>query len=252
MDFSYSRLTCYRMCPRKFDLHYTKKIEDEDPMQMDTFRGLFLHEYAETYLFESIFESDNLDEMIKSFETENRIKFSDEDRILIRIGVRRIKKIFSEYIFPLREKGFQVSTEGEYLFDFHGHKLTTKLDVLLLKRGEAIIIDWKSGRSMNTDYYKEQLAFYKMVIASLYTIPDTSVKTKICFLLADTEDTLIENFLINVPITYLEIKEFQHKALETLKEIETNPKTEPTMSRMCKYCQFRSGCYLYAITGGRM
>jgi hypothetical protein len=215
------------------------------PSPLDTFRGLALHEFAENHDFEPSIEI-----AVDSFEEENG-RFPREEKDKIRTGAERIHRLYEEYINPLREKeGYQYFPEGEYLVDFHGHTLTTKLDVLLLKRGHAIIIDYKTGNSMNPIYFREQMAFYKLSIVTSYTIPEREIETKCCFPLAPVaNEKNLKSFLIDIPVSTEFFNSVKENALKTLSEIETDPKKTPCLNRMCKYCEFRKECDVAVIAG---
>ena len=47
MEFSYSRVSSYIQCPQKYNWHYVKEIVTKEPYQLDTLRGLALHNFAE-------------------------------------------------------------------------------------------------------------------------------------------------------------------------------------------------------------
>jgi hypothetical protein len=192
-----------------------------------------------------------IEDFIVEFEKENNIQFSTEDKEKIIIGSQRIERIYSEFIEPMKKQGYELFSENEFLSDFYGHKLTTKIDSLLLKRGSAIILDYKTGANNNSEYYKEQLALYKYAISKIYTIPDLEIETKIGFLLAPVVGNDLKEFLVNAPVERLEFLDFLKSTLETIKEIESHPETKPTLSRMCVYCEFKSMCDTYIITEGK-
>lgn len=244
MDISYSRLSCYRQCPRKFDLHYNQKIETYEPPQIDTLRGICLHEFAETIGVDSSYD---IKKHISSFEIENNSRFSCEEKEKIKSGAERIQKLYSEYITFYIKKEYQLYPENEYIIDFHGHRLVTKIDILLLKRGSAVIIDLKTGQSTDPKYYTEQLAFYKKAISVSYTISEYAIQTKVCFLLAPVKTNQLKEFLIDIPISQKYYNKCQQNMLDTIKEIETNPKTTPKLSKMCEFCEYRKICDIAQI-----
>lgn len=244
MDFSYSRLSTYRRCPRQFNWHYIQQINIEQPYNIETLQGLALHDYAEN---QELVPDLDYDISIEDFELEYNARLPREIKKAMEIGRDRVRQLFMEYIKKKQDEGYQLQMEQEYIVDFHGHQYTAKIDILLLKRGTAVIIDYKTGQTTNTDYYKEQLALYKMAISKSYTIPEDDIQTKACLLLAPVPNKWLSSFFLNVAITSKEYQDYQKKALETLTEIETTPKDTPCLNKMCKFCQYRKVCEIAII-----
>jgi len=237
MDFSYSRLSTYRRCAQQYNWHYVQKIESEKFKKINTLRGLMLHEFAED---QELNPDLSFVTAIQNFELNNDSRLPREEKEKMKLGADRIKKLFEEYIKPKQDKGYQLFVEQEFVLDFHGHQYIAKLDVILLKRGSAIIIDYKTGQSTKMEYYKEQMALYKMALSESYTIPDEDISTYICFLLLPEGNRTLKSFL-------KEAKVYHTQALATLTEIETTPKTMACLNRMCGYCEYRKMCDLAII-----
>jgi len=242
MTFSYSRLSTYRSCPQQYQWHYVQKIQVEKEDHIDTLRGLALHDYAEGYHIDP-----SLDTALDTFQDTKNLRFSGDMKDILASGAERVAITHKGLINPAEADGYTYYPENEYVVDFYGHELITKLDVLLLKRGSAIIVDYKTSKSTQTSYYKEQMAFYRYAISTTYGIPPEAISTKIAFLLAPT-GRQVDDFLKDVAHTAKSYDTYINNTLATLKEIETAPRHNACLSFMCRYCEYKKICDIAIIS----
>lgn len=236
--YSYSKISTYEKCPRKFKFRYIDKLKVEFEVSIEGFLGNSVHESLE-WLYKKVLENEiptlkELLEFYKKIWEENfstGIKINNQnlaEKDYFEKGILFLTKYYQKHA-PFEDNTLEL--EKKIFVDLGDYKLIGFIDRLSFdeKNEEFIIHDYKTGKSKFYD--EKQLALYSIAIQEKYN-------KKTC---------LVWHFLshdekICVRKTEDEMNKIRKELLTTIKKIEQDEKFLPNVSKLCDWCEFKKYC----------
>lgn len=224
MNYSYSRISTYDKCPKKFYYKYIEKVQvDTDNPIFE--RGKYIHLLLEHYPNQPEFE-------FKFKQVKN-----EQNNIINIINTtcstdKKIKYLFSNDVMLCREKQFYLDdnfkpcTEDEQRFngviDYVGKTEDDKM----------IIVDWKSGNTTKHASF-DQLRLYS--IWGFEKFPElNTIKLFLYF--------IEQNKVFYEEINRDELKVIKTEIRRKINTIENDTTYECKMHKNCEYCEYYSQC----------
>jgi hypothetical protein len=229
---SYSSLSMFRNCPKKYELSYIKKVPRITGYAL--LRGRAFHESV---------ENGRVTKKVKNFYEANVGKMARIKGSMPGLYLRG-----DEYLFKVKEMGFGVSKDGYYVdYDTPDALFRGKIDEVIYKvakedmrkayyessfdsyASDVMLVEWKTGK--NAD--KKQIEYYAMALFMKFLNAE-SIDAKILFV--DTEKVRKYTFTRD-----LVTPKFQ----DILKEIYSIRDCEnfiATANYSCPFCQVREHC----------
>ncbi len=224
--YSFSKINCYKTCPKQFENRYITRQLADDSYQRPTFfeRGSFVHDYiarrleggtGEMYGYNTV----EVDDKMKLMEDAD--KALENDYVAMTFNFKDTKVEggirLDENLLP--------TTQG-------GHTVTGKVDYYAVEKEIGSIIDWKSGNYQSESNF-EQLELYALWIFQTYP--------------AVTEVDLVFYYLehqkFNVKtVTFEDVILFRNNLADNIGTIESTTKFEVKPSSSCKYCMYIDDC----------
>jgi hypothetical protein len=173
--WSYSKLKTLDSCKWRFFLNYIEKwYPINAPQEEFSGKGLAVHEVLENMIgIESIEQvRDLLQKMSDKYKVDN-------DKFPIMDSAVRLFTFWNHYVNPLVKKGYQVKCEYELRESIKGHKFTGYIDLLLIGKEDAYIIDYKTSKGTQTSLYKKQLLLYSYMLSQQLGWNTRNVKERI-------------------------------------------------------------------------
>ena len=165
--FSYSRIGCFKDCPRKYQLKYVTGINvDQETQTLSdvSAKGLAFHEFAEHY--DPKWTEEEILAQIRHYEEEypeGKAFYPLEPR------VRKFIDMFKEKALPF-EKG--IFRETWLNGTIAGEEFCGAIDLLIEHGdGKVDIIDYKSAKTAQASKYKGQLLLYAYLYAKMKDRP---------------------------------------------------------------------------------
>lgn len=210
---SYSRLSTYKNCPRKFKLQFLDKAFPDDSDNPHFVRGNRIHSQLENYVMWK-----NADE---SFE---KPKMSAEANNAVPI----IDKIFDSYTSVLPEQKLCLDSKWKRVgwFDSRAY-LRAILDLVAFMPSRALIGDYKTGKVRAYDEYGGQL---HLNAAMLFAIEPKIDIVDVAYLFVDHKQT------IKVQFTRDQYDEFREHFDEQHNKVNSESDWAPKINQYCKWC----------------
>lgn len=221
MPYSFSKISIWNTCPRKFKYKY---IDDVEPDEIDATplkRGLNLHSILENYNGE--IESVNNDIIVNFINSKIGQKYLSGEVLSKSIRELQIGLKYENDVFiPVENCVYSKD------LIFYG-----KIDYICVVDGVLNLIDWKSGKYKDMKYQSfDQLLYY----AIYFFLKEKKINTiRISYVYIEHQ---LENNI------YLE-REFLDKYIKNLKSeiysVETS-EFEKKPNQFCYNCQFNEHC----------
>lgn len=226
MNFSYSRMSCYTRCPKKFEFKY---ILDLKPPNEDTVifeRGRYLHALLENY--------PSLPEFEFRFQENEMMKM---DYITLITNFCRDKKV--KHLMDIcldREKQFYLD---KYLNNCEeaDQLINGSIDYVGKSSEAVILVDWKSGKTQKYASF-EQLKLYSLWAFNEF--PD--INKVVTFLYFIEQD-----IYIRLDITRDEIDVIKKNVHELINTINNTTNYKKVIKEDCQYCPFYNNCSPYRV-----
>ena len=176
--FSASRIGCFSGCPLRYKFQYVDNFTRfPDASNEFANKGLCVHQTVEKYNSkmsrEELFTL--LEENIKKYDI-------DIEKYSVHYGVERFLIFWNNFIQPLLDNGYSIQQEGWVNGIIARTQFTGALDVCLEKENDiTYIIDYKTGKSMFPQAYKNQQLLYAYLKGKEKNWDDKTIveKTKI-------------------------------------------------------------------------
>ena len=246
--YSYSKLKCYRQCPRKYKFRYIDKIRTEIKENVELFLGKRVHETLKKLYRDLWYQKTNtLNNLLDFLCNKWHSKWNESIVIVkkrytqeyyLRVAKRCITDYYHRY-YPF-DQTRTITLEKRILVDLNGnrdYKLCGYIDrVTKTKDGCYEIHDYKtSSRLPSLEYIQNdrQLAFYAIGIKERY--PNVNkVRLIWHFLKFDREIRLFR--------TDKELEELKNNTIQLIDTIESDEKYPANPSVLCDWCKFKSIC----------
>lgn len=230
MSFSYSKISLYERCPKKYYFKYIEKLQVpfEDKPVFE--KGRFIHHIIEHYpelpefnfKFKEV-EDKKLDYLnqINEFITKNKkAKFFLDQNVLL----HREKEFF------LNEKLEEVKTREESIIngiiDYVGHY-----------NDNIILVDWKTGMSQKYASLN-QLKFYSLYIFNNF--PSIN-KLKVFLFFVEQDEYIYEE------LTRTDYKKTEEKYLKLIHTILDDTEYKCKKAEDCMRCEYYENCKPFKI-----
>jgi CRISPR/Cas system-associated exonuclease Cas4 (RecB family) len=227
MSYSFSSISTFEDCQRKFKYQYIDKIKVPQTDAMSN--GSKVHKEIEKFVNNQPNElSIGYQETIKEF-VEDRLKgsklLSTEHPVIIETP----PAIFEQGAWPpsrTRKESTDIYFHGIidaiYIREFRGKKRVS-------------IVDWKTGKSTPKDL---QLKYYLLLAASLFSNISFGPEITGYFLRLDIKKAKVRA----IESDQIDLRDTWRKIQENIKEIEKETEYAATTSYCCSYCQYASIC----------
>lgn len=212
--WSASRVGTFVGCSLRYKLSYVEGWKSTAPVNTQLAdKGSAFHEAAEKYytgMPEEEFRK-LLDENIEKYH----INVTDPDKDFYYNYEPAIKKFFAFWNFfvvPKEKDGWTVKKEGKVSNVISNESFIGFLDLCLEKDDEVIIVDYKTGKSVNANNYKDQQILYAYMkgLERGWSIEETAQRIKL--------------FIFGPMIEDLESKTVEQNMMRGIKAIEYTAK----------------------------
>lgn len=213
MNFSWSasRINTFVGCSLRYKLNYVEHWKSSASVNTQLAdKGSAFHEAAEKYhtgMTEEEFRK-NLNESIEKYH----VNVTDPEKDYYYDYEPAISKFFAfwdYFVKPKEAEGWVVCKEGKVNNTINGEQFTGALDLCLENKDQVIIVDYKTGKSIKADTYKEQQILYAYMkgLEHNWTIEETAEKIQLFIFGPMMEDlsgkTVEQNMLRGLkPILY--------------------------------------------------
>lgn len=210
---SYSRLSTYQSCARKFKLQYLDKAFPDDSDNPNFVRGNRVHSQLEHYVMWKN-AGENFEKPAMVEEAKNAIPIID--------------KIYESYTTVLPEQKLCIDRNWNKIgwFDKQAY-LRAILDLIAFKPGKALICDYKTGKVRDYDQYGGQLHLNAAMVFAIE--PEVEV-LDVAYLFVDHKQT------VKVQFTRDQYNEFRDHFEEEHRKVNTENEWAPTINQYCKWC----------------
>lgn len=225
--YSYSKISTYKSCPKKFKYQYIDKIGKFESFPA-LVKGSTIHYIIENLKLDQSLYTDKMKQNISDYpETIDIVmNFRNSDlgkKYLLDID----KEPIQEFKLGLTKTLDTNSYNKESLFN-------GIIDYICVKSGELYLVDFKSGKFRDNRYQDyNQLLYYSIYFFQKYKIQ----KINISFVYV--EHNLENN--IELDIKYLD--NYKRELLSSIKTIEEDTDFLENKSRLCDYCGFHELCF---------
>lgn len=232
MRLSYSALSAFNQCPKKYQWQYVERIKV--PPTPDQFFGILIHE-----IMEEMLKNDpvipSLTKVIEIYNSRwNPKVFKGEisEKEFYNTGLEIIKNFHQSHTPGLSTI---LSTEKFFEIYWEGHKIVGKIDrVDRHPTGEIEIIDYKTNKKLPSEdgfSYDLQLPLYHWAAKTIWNDVD-KVKLTLYFLRHNKKIT---------PEKIRNLNDLQLHILSTVKKIDKSD-FNPTPSVLCGWCEYLDRC----------
>jgi RecB family exonuclease len=224
--YSFSKLSLYDKCPYQWRLKYLNHVIWAEPSKA-TERGKYIHQCLETFPhlreFEFKFLSpDEVKEIHRYLDKIVAIDFVHDH--LIKYCLRKEFEINLGFNFEYVDSKEKAMLHG--FIDYIGQK----------KKGEIIVIDWKTGKSTADDF---QLEFYACWAFAVFKNINTVSAT---FVYIDLDKTRTLTF------TRDQFDSLKAKIMERINKIEATEVFEKKVNQYCTHCLKFNECNPFRIS----
>ena len=208
--WSASRIGCFAECSLKYKLNDVEGWKSDAPVNTQLAdKGSAFHKAAESY-HTGMSEEDFRKNLAKYAEAYH-VNTTDPEKEFYYNYEPAIKKFFAfwkHFVEPREQHGYKVGQEQKVDNVINGEAFTGSLDLCIENDMEILIFDYKTGRSINVNNYKDQQLLYAYMkgLERGWDIPEIAKKVR-CFIFGP----LIED---------LQTKTVEQNMLRGVKEIE--------------------------------
>lgn len=213
---SFSRLSTYDNCPRKFKLQYLDKAFPDDSDNPNFVRGNRVHGQLENYVMwlNAGAENSGMEKPKMGSEANNAVPL--------------VNAVYESYTTVLPEQQLCLDKDWKKVGWFAKNAyLRAILDVIAYKPGKGLILDYKTGKVRDYDGYGGQL---HLNAAMLFAIEPEIMEIDVAYLFVDHKQT------VKVHFDRSQYEEFKQYFIG--KHIQVNSETEwgPKINQYCKWC----------------
>lgn len=210
---SYSRLSTYENCPKKFKLQYLDKAFPDDSDNPNFVRGNRVHEQLEHYVM-----------WLNAGKSFDKPPLCNEAKNVIPI----IDKVHDQYTSVLPEQQLCIDKNWNKIgwFDKQAYYRAI-LDVIAFMDTQALILDYKTGKVREYNQYGGQL---HLNAAMLFAVEPTIQHITVAYLFVDHKQT------IKVDFTRDQFDEFQNYFIDRHDTVNSETDWEPKINKYCKWC----------------
>lgn len=227
MKYSYSRLSMYDRCPRKFRYKYIDLLDiDTDSPVFE--KGKYFHAILEhypkipTWEFKYPENKANAPAMLKQI-----LKFCETDR--------RYQYLIGKPLYQ-REQQFYLNPALENCEEAD-QLINGCIDYVGVVDDCAILVDWKSGKTQKYASFK-QLELYS--IWAFNNFPEiNTVKTMLFFV---EQDAILPN-----SIDRSEVEFIKNKLMDSIEKVEFDTEYKKCVKEDCQYCDYITHCQPFKV-----
>lgn len=210
---SFSRLSTYQGCARKFRLQYLDKAFPDDSDNPNFVRGNRVHGQLETYVMWK-----------NAGETFEKPNMCAEAQRAIPI----IEAIYASYTSVLPEQKLCLDKNWNKVGWFAKNAyLRAILDLIAFKPGRGLIVDYKTGKVRDYAGYGGQLHLNAAMVFAIE--PDVQI-IDVAYLFVDHKQT------IKVQFHRDQYEEFKAHFVAEHVKVNSETKWEPKINQYCKWC----------------
>ena len=225
--YSFSKISTYKSCPRKFKFQYIDKIgKYEDSPAL--IKGRTVHYLIENSQLSPEEYSEEMKQNIQDYPGTLDIKKNFEESDLGKKYLRDIDKdAIQEFKIGLSNSLEPAEYNKESLFN-------GIIDYICVKEGILYLIDFKTGKYREVRFQDySQLLYYAIYFFQKYGIQ----KIIISFIYVEHN---LEND-VELDIKYL--NNYKKELLTSIKNIEDDVVFTEKKSKLCDYCGFHEKCF---------
>jgi len=214
--YSFSKISTYKQCARKFKFKYIQKIKEPITDMTPLLKGTCVHSMLEKYPAEST----------NSLVPKYRNIFEDflETKYKALLDIEH----FSETAIGFDDKLSPVSYDNGTIF--RGY-----IDYYAYVDGGMVVADWKTGKYKDIKYQDfNQLLFYALYL--FYKNPNVD-KIKAMFIYVEHN---LDNSII---FERKYIDEYKKELIHIIRDIEKDEIFEKKTQKLCDWCGYRDRCF---------
>ena len=246
--YSYSRLNCYKNCPRKYKFRYIDKIKVEVRENIELFLGKRVHETLKK-LYQDLWYKRLIPlEKLLEFVNNNWSKNWDESIRIAKEGYNPddYRKMANRYITGYYERNYPfnhsrtIALEKRIIINLNGsrnHQLCVYIDRINKTKDRVYHIhDYKTcSRMPSNEYFRGdwQLPLYAFVLKERYPY----IKN-VCLVW----HMLNFNKEIKLIRSDGELEKLKKNVLHLINKIEKTKVFPSKPSKLCNWCKFKSIC----------
>lgn len=210
---SYSRLSTYQNCPRKFKLQYLDKAFPDDSDNPNFVRGNRVHGQLEAYVM-----------WLNSGKSVEKPPMCQEALNAVPL----VDAVYASYTTVLPEQQLCLDKNWKKIgwFDKRAY-LRAILDVVAYKPGKGLIMDYKTGKVRDYDTYGGQL---HLNAAMLFAIEPEMMEIDVAYLFVDHKQT------VKVHFDRSQYEEFKKYFIGQHLTVNSESEWGPKINQYCKWC----------------
>jgi CRISPR/Cas system-associated exonuclease Cas4 (RecB family) len=225
--YSFSKITTFIECQKKFDFSYVNKITiDREYIDPSYFiKGRFLH----SYIANRLKGGDGLD--IGSYNIDENEKMNLVD-IAENTLIHEYVNFTYDFDCNLIEKQIFLGSKLEPVKIKKEAAFVGYIDYIAFKEDLGIIIDWKTGK------YNKNPNFSQLELYAIWLFQHQVKLTEIDLIFFYVE----HNALVNKTVTREDVEEMKNELTNAIDIIEHTKEFEINESKRCLRCQFYNTC----------
>lgn len=249
--YSHSKLSTFEQCPLKFKFRYIDKLTPDFEEFIEGFLGNKVHETLE-WIYQQIFQGilPELDSVVQHYiqgwnkDFNNEIKIINQEfdsEYYFNQGIKALINYFLENT-PFKDNTIATEKRITLNLDSQGkYKIQGFIDRLVHNKATNIfeIHDYKTGAPKTQDELDNdrQLALYSLAIKQAFeNVQDVHL---IWHFLAFKEKRISKR-------TNEQLEKLKQEVIQLIDEIESAQHFPSKSSALCKWCEFRSYCSVFA------
>ena len=227
MNFSYSRMSCYTRCPKKFEFKYIFELKPPNEDTVIFERGRYLHTLLEHY--------PTLPEFQFKFSENELMKMDYITLISNFCRDKKVKHLFDITLY--KEKQFYLDKDLNNC-EVENQLINGSIDYVGKSNDQTIVlVDWKSGKTQKYASF-EQLKLYSLWAFNEF--PDINKVVAILYFIE-------QDLNIRLDIIRDEVQLIKDKTLELISEINNSTEFKKNIKEDCQYCPFYEDCKPYKV-----
>ncbi len=250
--YSHSRLTTFEQCPLKFKFRYINKLQPDFKQTIEAFLGTKVHKTLE-WIYRQISQNIvlELDDILNNYIYSWNKDFNNQIKIIkkefnaehyFNKGIKFLidyfleNKPFNDNTIAIEKKILvNLDSEGKYILQGYIDRLVHNKETNIFE-----IHDYKTNGFLKTQEELDkdrQLALYSIGIKNTFeNIKDIHL---IWHFLAFNEKRISKR-------TPEQLEKLKQEIIQLIDKIESTKEFFPNPSALCKWCEFRSHCPIFA------
>jgi CRISPR/Cas system-associated exonuclease Cas4 (RecB family) len=238
MKLSKSKVNTYLQCPRRFKYENIDNLPQPSPEKGSALDiGLAIHKIFELFV-----------KQYSNKEIEN-MSIDDINNALMQYDraseFKNHLSHFADFIYDCFAEGFRIYTAEYYIHNLK-YNLSGLADLVLIKDGELVVVDYKTGKTGGVKKYLLELSYYVVLLEDEFELPVSYVGIFFTrdnnFRFAKVRGEINKGTLLT--------QEDINASLKLLDFINNKIKEnnfQPNRQFLCKYCPYKPRC---SIEGG--